>query len=900
MTPQRWQSIELLFDQVADLPPAERARVLAAADAGLREEVERLLAADSRGAQAVTAAIEEGRDLLVPQRFGPYRVTALAGRGGMGAVFKAVRDDGAFQKQVAIKVMHTGLDGGRFRQERAILAALEHPHIARLLDGGETETGTSYIVLEYVDGVPLLEYCSREKRSTTVRLRLFLDICSAVQYAHQNLVVHRDLKPGNVLVTGDGTPKLLDFGIARLVDNDPGRTATMVQALTPHYASPEQVRGGAITAASDVYSLGVILYELLTGRRPYEFPSLTPAEIDKTVCDTEPAAPGLSDDLDNIILKALRKEPARRYASVQQLADDIERSLAHLPVLARPDTFRYRTAKFLRRNWYSLGAATLTLGAILAGSGVALYQAHVARQRFDQVRSLANRFLFDFEAQISDIPGTTKAREMVVATALEYLNRLASDAGGDPNLLDEIAQAYQKTAHVLWQPGFHGLGQAKDALETLEKPRAIYEQLLRGRPADDHLQRQLAMTQILISDLQNEVRRHQDAQANAQLALARVEQLLRRRPADAGLRRLQTRAWRAQGLALSLSGQSGAALDPLRRAASALESLSRDDPELHWGVLSMLGNLGDALERRGHLAEALSVYERSIIEGQEMWARDPNSAKVARMLLMHYRQKSGVLGNRERPNLGRRSDALAAAERSLEIARRLFQADQNNALAAHDYAIAQGKIADLLGEADPLRALELNRRAIAIVRSGAMGDYRERLSIAYPLSVAEPLRVLRRTAEASAGLREAEQIAKKLLAAAPEDVDLKMDFAAIYREMGDIENSLRNRTAAAAAYERARQVLETMARAKPDFIRLQYQLAELYKKLAGNAAGRDRDEELRWRRELVSVWRRWVDRTPDSPFGHEQLSEAESRLEPILRGNTPSRPAMAARKTRNP
>ena len=481
MTPQRWQSIELLFDQVADLPPAERACVLAAADAGLREEVERLLAADSRGGQAVTAAVEEGHDLLVSQRFGPYRVTGLAGRGGMGAVFKAVRDDGAFQKQVAVKVMHTGLDGGRFLQERAILAALEHPHIARLLDGGETETGAPYIVLEYVDGVPLLEYCSREKLSTTVRLRLFLDICSAVQYAHQNLVVHRDLKPGNILVTSDGMPKLLDFGIAKLLDNDPARTATAHQALTPHYASPEQVRGGAISAATDVYSLGVILYELLTGRRPYEFPSLTAADIDKTVCDTEPAAPRLSDDLDNIILKALRKEPARRYASVQQLADDIERSLTHLPVLARPDTFHYRAAKFLRRNWAPVAAAIVTIAGLSLGLYTANRERAIAQRRFTQVRQLAGRIL-SLDTTFRAVPGAIKARHEIVAVSKEYLEGLSDEASRDKELAVEIAFAYIQLARIQGVPGLGNLGQPDKAEESLRRAGALVEPVLADSP----------------------------------------------------------------------------------------------------------------------------------------------------------------------------------------------------------------------------------------------------------------------------------------------------------------------------------------------------------------------------------------------------------------------------------
>ena len=249
----------------------------------------------------------------MPQRFGPWRVTGVIGHGGMGAVYKAVRDDQAFEKQVAIKTLHLGLDSPpareRFAQERSILATLEHPNIARLLDGGETEGGVSYIVLEYVDGEPIVDYCARHKLGREARLELFLQVCSAVHYAHQKLIVHRDLKPGNILVNREGVPKLLDFGIAKLMEPGALQTMTGFLALTPQYASPEQIRGEAVTTASDVYSLGMVLYEVLTGRRAYQVEAGSITSIAQVVCEAAPAPPGVDADLDNILLMALRKEP---------------------------------------------------------------------------------------------------------------------------------------------------------------------------------------------------------------------------------------------------------------------------------------------------------------------------------------------------------------------------------------------------------------------------------------------------------------------------------------------------------------------------------------------------------------------------------------------------------------
>jgi eukaryotic-like serine/threonine-protein kinase len=404
MSPERWREIEQLFDLVADRPASEQAALLENADPEVRAEVERLLASDGRGTAMLFDAVAQGESLLEPepqQRFGPYRVIGTIGHGGMGAVYLAVRDDQVFDKQVAIKVLHLGMETPatleRFRQERQILAGLEHPNIARLIDGGETPTGLSYIVLEYVEGEPITQYCDGRNLSREERLRLFLRVCAAVEHAHHNLVVHRDLKPGNILVTADGASKLLDFGIAKLLDSEGQRTITIVQAMTPDYASPEQVHGEFITTASDVYSLGVVLYELLTARHPYEIPAMTPFDIERVVCHEEPAAPRVSEDLDNILMMALRKEPARRYPSVQHFADDIERSLTYRPVVARPDTIRYRTGKFVRRNRVSLAAVAAVLLVLSGGIVASQHQARRAERRFAQVRELANVFLFDLD-----------------------------------------------------------------------------------------------------------------------------------------------------------------------------------------------------------------------------------------------------------------------------------------------------------------------------------------------------------------------------------------------------------------------------------------------------------------------------------------------------------------------
>jgi serine/threonine-protein kinase len=407
MAPDKWRQVEELFHKAADLPPARRAGFLdgACGDDDLRREVEALLAADSPDTAALHAAVEHAADLLPAgkeatelrgEHFGRYTITGLIGSGGMGAVYRAIREDD-FRMQVAVKLLRRGTDTesalARFRTERQILADLQHPNIARLLDGGATESGLPYLVMEYVDGVPLLEYTG--SLPLRRRLELFRSVCGAVHYAHRRHIVHRDIKPANILVTADGVPKLLDFGIAKLLDpaaldTTMALTGVGVRLMTPEYASPEQVRGEPVTAATDVYSLGAVLYELLTGKQAQTIQTYSPAMIEQEICTREPVKPSavmpeLDHDLDNIVLKALRKEPERRYPSAEELSADVGRFLEDLPVQARPESRLYRARKFLRRNRAAATTAVLSATVVLAlVTGVGQFAA-----RNDDERSIA-------------------------------------------------------------------------------------------------------------------------------------------------------------------------------------------------------------------------------------------------------------------------------------------------------------------------------------------------------------------------------------------------------------------------------------------------------------------------------------------------------------------------------
>ncbi|MCX6625881.1 MAG: serine/threonine-protein kinase, partial [Acidobacteria bacterium] len=389
MTPERLSAVETIFVQALDLPREQRDGFLNAAcgsDPQLRADVERLLAEDETGGTWFSEVVpnEAGR-VLEEAAIGPgtllgaYRIEHLLGSGGMGAVYLATRADLQYEKRVAVKVLRAGFAGitarGLFLRERQILAQLDHPYIARLLDGGTLPNGQPYLVLDYVEGLPLTAYCEQAGSTLNQRIALFIKVCEGVSYAHQNLIVHRDLKPANILVSSDGLPKLLDFGIAKLLGS-PGSSPLLTQLpgamMTPQYASPEQLRGGAITTATDVYSLGVIFYELTTGQRPYELENLSITAVVQRVLEDPVERPSrrrsrIPADLDNIILKALEKDPARRYRSADQLADDLRRFEKGLPVLARGTSFAYLAGKFARRHWVPLAAAVaivVSLGAL--------------------------------------------------------------------------------------------------------------------------------------------------------------------------------------------------------------------------------------------------------------------------------------------------------------------------------------------------------------------------------------------------------------------------------------------------------------------------------------------------------------------------------------------------------
>jgi eukaryotic-like serine/threonine-protein kinase len=542
VTPEQWQHVKQMLEEALAQPPAERAAFVAQVGrehAALAGELESLIAAHDHagGFMAIPAlASPEAASLLdqwqrtsqwTGRRVGAYLLVREIGCGGMGAVYLGVRADDAYEKKVAIKVVRSTFDPSlierRFRGERQILAQLDHPNIARLIDGGSTEDGSPYFAMEYVEGLPIDRYCETNRLSVDARIALFRSVCAAVNYAHQHLIVHRDLKAGNILVTADGVPKLLDFGIAKLLHTDaaaPEHTITAMRVLTLESASPEQVRGEAVTTATDVYALGVLLHRLLTGRGPYAAATTSSShDLARAICEQDATRPSevatssklarrLKGDLDTIVLKALQKQPARRYSTVEQFADDITRHLSGRPVHARPDTVRYRATKFVKRHKRSVAAAAIVVVSLAAGILGTAREAQVARvereraeRRFNDVRRLANSFLFEFHDAIERIPGSTKTRELVVRRATEYLDRLSTDSAYDPSLQRELAAGYDNVGDLQGLPGSTNLGDTRGALRNHRTAVALREALAAANPADHGLQRDLETTYEHLSEI---------------------------------------------------------------------------------------------------------------------------------------------------------------------------------------------------------------------------------------------------------------------------------------------------------------------------------------------------------------------------------------------------------------
>ena len=807
MTPERWQQVKTALAEALDCPgETERAAFLASACAGdtaLRREVQSLLdqPPDEFDCCADTVGLANSDELVstnVGRRVGAYVLERELGRGGMGTVWLARRADQQFEKLAAVKLLKRGTDTDevlrRFHGERQILARLEHPNIARLLDGGTTDDGLPYFVLEYVEGTRVTDFVREQQLSVPRTLELFLKICGAVQFAHQNLVVHRDLKPGNILVTREAEPKLLDFGIAKLLGpSEASWEMTMAgrERLTPGYASPEQVRGEPVTTVSDVYSLGALLYELLTGQPPHRFSSEDPAptQILRVVCEEEPRRPSsvartpeirrqLRGDLDTIVLRAVSKTPERRYRGAGQLADDLRRYLQGRPVKARPDTVGYRTRKFLQRNKLAATAAALLLLTLLGGVIATRHETLVAQaerakaeRRFNEVRKIANSFIFEVHNSIAELPGALAARQLITRRAVEYLDGLADEAGADLSLKGELATAYRHIGLLTFK--------IRDAIASHKKAVALDESLVAAVPKNVAFRKELSAAYDDLSDVMKIAGHSSDAIRYAGKALTVMQALVREAPNDRSLRAGLAGAHAAVAVTLLDAGDAKKALEQELRALDIYDTLVAQDDgdrEALRARGSIYGRMSEIYHLLGDVPSALEFSRRQLNVAEQNHSAEPESARLRRDLWSAHLNVA-----RELAATGDAAGARRSFDGATELMEQLSAADPGDEGHRRWLAVTYFRAGAFLQAEQPDEALRRYEKGIALSEKIAADDP-DRAEVRSDLaemndSLGTLLMQMGQTKQALARLTKGTAFAEELLKSDPRNDRVRADFA---------------------------------------------------------------------------------------------------------------------------
>ena len=776
MEEKNWLEVKRIFSAAVELSIDERKQFIAdecGGDEEICREVENLLAADiEAGTLPDIFTTKNQKNTSIEKNIGKYQIIRELGYGGMGTVFLAVRED--LKKEVALKIVKYEFASKdllrRFDNEREILAALEHPNIARLLDIGTTENGLPYFVMEYVEGSDLLTFCRENNLPLAAKLDLFRKVCAAAAYAHGKLIVHRDLKPSNILVTKDGEPKLLDFGISKLLTNNSSEqkgTATALGMMTPNYASPEQFRGESVSTATDVYSLGVILYELLTNSLPYNVENRRLDEVARAVCETNPQKPSdivsgkwalvsktadsdnnstdengknnpksktqnpksLRGDLDNIILKSLRKEPERRYSSVEKFSDDLRRHLDGLPVTARSDTFSYRAEKFIKRNRSAVIAGMLVLLTLIGGIiGIswqyvrAEQQRVLAEKRFDQVRQIANNVVFKYYDEIKNLEGATKAREMIITDATAYLDGLAQESGNNDALQIELSKAYLRVGDIQGEAFAANTGDTKSSIENYDKAINLLEPIALSSTdlptKSELLDAYLKLEAVLRRDY------GERAQEFAVKALNLSEKIVAANPADV---RETVRLARCRIAVTDNLKTYAEKNDGYRQALAIVEPLLQKEPT-NASVIRMNGNALSRIAVNYYLQaffngeaehaetaqklynEAMPFNSSNLELYEKLLALEPPNIKYQRAVLIAKLNKAANL--RE---VGQTDEAVNILKNLLNESAKLIAADPKNVNAQSDMAEVQAELANTFVRRKEFpAALENFRQSLAV------------------------------------------------------------------------------------------------------------------------------------------------------------------------------------------
>lgn len=806
----RFALIDELFREACQVRGAERAAFLdekCAGDGDLRREVESLLKLDDVTSgplddppSMATSLIENARmnpaaQTELPRRIGGYRIIQRIGAGGMGTVFEAEQEHP--KRMVALKVISPGVLGRsvlrRFQFETEALGRLQHPGIAQIYEAGTFDAGAGeqpFFAMELVEGVPLMQYAKAHELTIAQRLELLASICDAVQHAHQRGVIHRDLKPANVLVTNAGQPKILDFGVARATDSD--LQATTVQTNfgqivgTVPYMSPEQATGDhhSVDTRSDVYSLGVLGYELLTGRLPHDVREKLLHEALRSIREDRPAPLSthsrlLAGDVATIVGKALEKEPERRYQSAADLAEDIRRYLHNEPITARPPSRMYHLKMFARRNKPIVTAGAIGAGALVIATcvsiGFALSESNQrsrAETRFEDVRALANTFLFDVDDQLQSVPGTTPARETLVTTALIYLDRLAADEHNDPALLDELADAYIRVGDIQGNPRKPNLGDSQSALTSYNKSLEIRRALVEESPSDTAQLAKLAGVHERLGTVKSYLGMSEETLEEYRTALEFTEKSLELEPGNLEARRGIVRYTGTIGDIQRQMGRFDDALESFQREmqeARAVVEIDPDQAQARRALSIACNDVGSIFARRGETDRALNYYEEAMAIRKNLAEKSPDDQRAQRDLSISLNR----IGNAQR-SLGEYEEALASYQNAFDINFRLVESDPSNARAQNDLAVQYEKVGIALTDLDRhAEALDAFEREVLIWR-GLVESDSENMYSQVGLAVGlercgDALRSLERTAEAIARFEESIDISAGVVAIDPND-----------------------------------------------------------------------------------------------------------------------------------
>jgi tetratricopeptide (TPR) repeat protein len=839
------RNVEDLFHELADLPAVERERrlrdvPLSTADRADLIDLLRFDSPESYGLTAPVAAAAQGAlDLPTAVRCGAYRLLHVLGRGGMGTVWLGERADGEVEQRVAVKLICPSRAEpsfhDRFLRERQILASLSHPGIARLLDAGHTGDGQPYLVMEHIDGSPIDAYAAG--LDLPRKVALFLRVCDAVSYAHRNLVLHRDLKPSNILVDQSGQPKLLDFGIARILEPGEHRTRTVDRMLTPEYASPEQIAGRAQGTPTDIYALGAILRNLVAG-------------------------PAVPRDLAAILDKTLRPEPEDRYGSVDHLADDLRAFLDHRPVRARAGNTWYRARKTLRRYWAPATAGALVVASLAAGLYAANRERAVAQRRFDQLRQLATR-VFDFDAAIRNLPGSAEARQRLVTASVEYLEGLAADARSDVDLAQELADAYWRIGRVQGVPTELNLGQFDQAKVSLRKADDLIRTVLRSRPNNaSALLRAatIAQDRMILADSE---RREKDAIGYAEEAAQRLERIPSGHTFAPDDRRLLLATYGNLGLGYLNLRQ----LDRAELWTRRTVELARRDPHGEAGLAMPLSVLANVLRARGDLTKALESIEearRLAAVGVYPDAFNADTHRYAVAL------RAGlILGEDEGVSLDRPAEAAAAFEEAFRLMDDTARRNPRDFASRGRAATAARELADVLRHRDPQRALSVYETGVARLAETGRNLKVRRDSSMLLAGSASALRSLGRPAEARRRLDQALTILRETGDYPSPRIPLESAAYTVLRALGDHQAATGELAAARATYE---SLLTEPASDLGDANRLSRVYDRLGRLLrrSGNRSGAESIDSRR-----LALWRAWESKLPANEFVAKQLAAAE-------------------------